>query len=182
MKDRWEIILSGVGGQGLILGGSILGEAATVYGDAKATLTSSYGVETRGTFTKSDIIISKREIYFPEVMKADVVLALAQAAYDRYAGKLDPDCLLVFDSGTVTAAQNVQASQYGHPFNRLALELGNPAIANIIAIGTIVGLTQAVAREAFYQALEARFSEKPKAAELNRRAFDKGLELAGKKE
>ena len=54
MKGTWEIVLSGVGGQGLLSIGNLLGEAASIFGGKKATMTASYGVETRGTFTKSD--------------------------------------------------------------------------------------------------------------------------------
>lgn len=54
MKYKWQLILSGVGGQGLIACGGLIAEAAILYESKYATLSSSYGVETRGTFTKSD--------------------------------------------------------------------------------------------------------------------------------
>ena len=82
MKGTWEIVLSGVGGQGLLSIGNLLGEAASIFGGKKATMTASYGVETRGTFTKSDVIISDEEIDFPEVLNPDIVLCLAQMSYD----------------------------------------------------------------------------------------------------
>lgn len=62
MSKQIEVILSGVGGQGLILCGTLLGEAAALYDGKRATLTSEYGVETRGTFAKSDVIVSDEEI------------------------------------------------------------------------------------------------------------------------
>lgn len=80
MKGTWEIVLSGVGGQGLLSIGNLLGEAASIFGGKKATMTASYGVETRGTFTKSDVIISNEEIDFPEVLNPDIVLCLAQVS------------------------------------------------------------------------------------------------------
>ena len=92
MKGTWEIVLSGVGGQGLLSIGNLLGEAASIFGGKKATMTASYGVETRGTFTKSDVIISDEEIDFPEVLNPDIVLCLAQVSYDRYRNTEKHSC------------------------------------------------------------------------------------------
>ncbi|MBA1335299.1 MAG: 2-oxoglutarate/2-oxoacid ferredoxin oxidoreductase, gamma subunit [Firmicutes bacterium] len=177
MKERWEIILSGVGGQGLIVSGSILGEAATIYENKNATLTSSYGTETRGTFTKSDIIISDGDIYYPEVMKEDAVLALAQVAYNRYVGSLDEEAVLIYDSGLVEDVKASRAKQLGFPITDIARELGNPAVANIVALGIIVKLTGVVSPEAVVKAIEGRFIKKPRVVELNTKAFNRGMEL-----
>lgn len=177
MRDRWEIILSGVGGQGLIVSGSILGEAATIYENKNATLTSSYGTETRGTFTKSDIIISDGDIYYPEVMKEDTVLALAQVAYNRYVGNLDEEAMLIYDSGLVEEVKESKAKQFGFPITDIARELGNSAVANIVALGIIVRLTGVVSPKAVIKAIEDRFAKKPKVVELNVKAFNRGMEL-----
>lgn len=177
MKDRWEIILSGIGGQGLIVSGAILGEAATIYEGKNATLTSSYGVETRGTFTKSDVIISRSEIYFPEVMKEDVVLALAPVAYDKYVETLDQDAILVYDSSLILEAKESSAKQFGYPITGIARDLGNPAAANVLALGIIVSKTGVVSPGAVLKAIKERFAGKPRAIELNIAAFTRGLEI-----
>ena len=47
-----QIVLSGVGGQGLISNGEIMGQAASIFEEGLfATMTAAYGSETRGTFT-----------------------------------------------------------------------------------------------------------------------------------
>ena len=75
---KTEIVLSGVGGQGLISTGEILGLAASLFEDnLYATLTASYGSETRGTFTKTDVIIADAPIGYPNVDSPDVILCLA---------------------------------------------------------------------------------------------------------
>ena len=58
MSKQKEIIISGVGGQGMILCGTMIAEAAAIHDHKRATLSSEYGVETRGTFAKSDVIVS----------------------------------------------------------------------------------------------------------------------------
>lgn len=180
MKDKYQIVLSGVGGQGLIACGGLIAEAAIIYENKYATLSSSYGVETRGTFTKSDIIISNKEIYYPEVLKADIVLSLAQVAYDRYISIVDSEVSLIYDDSLVAKTKESKAKQYGFPFTDLARELGNVTAANVIALGTIIKLTGILSEEAVQNAINDAYIEKPKVMELNRRAFLKGIEIAHK--
>lgn len=136
MKDKWEIVFSGVGGQGLILSGTILGETAVMHGKKNAVLTSAYGTETRGTFTKSDVIISKDTIYYPEVIHEDVVLALAQVAYDRYVGNLTEEAVLLYDSDLVSDVKESKAKQIGIPFSRLAQEMGESGDGQYYCLGS----------------------------------------------
>lgn len=178
MKSRYEIILSGVGGQGLVVGGTILGKAATMHENLNSTLTTSYGVETRGTFTKSDVIISKDEIFFPEVIDEDFVLALAQVAYDRYVKKVNENCILVYDSNSIEPIKNVKVKQYGFPITDIAREVGNLATANIISLGIIVKITGVVSQESVANAIKEQFYERPRVYEMNLKAFNKGMEMA----
>lgn len=178
MKDKWQIILSGVGGQGLIACGGVLAEASTLYEDKNATLTSSYGVETRGTFSKSDVIISTKEIYYPEVLKPDVVMSLAQVAYNRYAGTVDEAALLVYDSEMVTNIKTSKAKQVGHPFTRMARDMGQVAVANMIALGVIIKLTGLIEEKSIFRAIEDKYGNRKKVVELNVEAIRKGMSLA----
>ena len=71
--ERYEIRLSGSGGQGLLLGGIILAEGAI--NDGKNSVqTQSYGPEARGGASKSEVIISSEEIDFPKVRSCDILL------------------------------------------------------------------------------------------------------------
>lgn len=178
MKNKWQIVLSGVGGQGLIACGNLIAEAAILYEDKYATLSSSHGVETRGTFSKSDVIVSDREIYYPEVMKEDVVMSLAQVAYDRYVASVGENTYLIYDSSMVTNVKESKAKQICFPFTEIARELGNAAVANIIALGVIIKLTGVLKEESIILAIQDVFGERKKVLELNINAFEKGLKLA----
>lgn len=178
MEHKYEIILSGVGGQGLITSGSILGQAAVVYENMNASLTSSYGVETRGTFTKADVIISKGEIYYPEVLKADVILTLASIAYNKYIPTLNKDTILIYDSNLISEVKNSDGKQYGYPITELAIELGSEKITNIIAIGIIARKIGVLKKESVIQVIKNKFSGKEKIQKLNIQAFEKGFEMA----
>jgi len=178
MRDKLQIVLSGVGGQGLIACGNLIAEAAILHENKYATLSSSHGVETRGTFSKSDVIVSNKEIYYPEVIKEDVVLSLAQVAYDRYVSSVGHDTYLIYDSSMIKDVKESKSRQLGFPFTEIARELGNIAVANIIALGIIIKLTGALKEESIIFAIQNIFSEKPKVIELNIKAFNKGIKLA----
>jgi 2-oxoglutarate ferredoxin oxidoreductase subunit gamma len=90
MGFRYEIRLSGEGGQGLVLAGKILAEAAAIYDERNATQSQSYGPEARGGASKSEVIISDGEIDYPKAEKLDLQLALTQEALDKYWKDLRP--------------------------------------------------------------------------------------------
>ena len=174
MSKQKEVILGGVGGQGLIVCGTLLGEAAVLFDGKHAALSSEYGVETRGTFSKSDVIVSDEEILYPESIHHNVVLCLAQEAYQRYAGKLAAETLLIYDNTLVEALAN-QGNQIGVPIASLAHELGNPAAANIISMGLVVRHTNIITPEAAEKELRHYWGKRgEKVVSLNLKAFETG--------
>lgn len=177
MSFRYEMRLSGEGGQGLVLAGKIIAEAAAIYDDHNATQSQSYGPEARGGASKSDVIISDGDIDYPKAESIDLLLSLTQEALNKYLPELRPEGVLVVDSDTVTEIPEGKWRIIRHPFVRLAREeLGKAVVANIVALGLIVRISSAVTEEAAEQAILARV---PKGTEeLNRKAYRLGLELA----
>lgn len=177
MAFRYEVRLSGEGGQGLVLAGKILAEAAAIYDERNATQSQSYGPEARGGASKSEVIISDGEIDYPKAEKLDLQLALTQEALDKYWKDLRSGGWLVIDSEAVTRVPDGDFRVVRVPFVRLAREkLGKPVVANIIALGVIVRLAKVVSEEAAEQAILARVPRGTE--ELNRKAFHLGLEVA----
>ncbi len=175
MGTRYELRLAGEGGQGLILAGVILAEAAAV-GDGKhVAQTQSYGPEARGGASSAEVVISDEGIDYPKVVEADLLLAMSQEACDRYCADLKEGGILIVDSILVDRVPG--GSAYRVPITKLAEEAtGRRVTANIVALGLIVGLTEVVSRGAVEEALAARV---PKGTqELNRRALEAGLEMA----
>lgn len=177
MSRETQVVFCGVGGQGLISGGSLLAQSAILFEDRHATLTSAYGTETRGTFTKSDILISDEAVLFPEATEPDVVLAMAQVAYDRYVNEVDEHCVIIYDDSLVTEKPS-RAKQVHAPFTEIARDLGAVLAANTVGLGVIVGLVHPVKAESVEQAIAQTFSGKQKVQKLNLDAFHQGLELA----
>jgi len=177
MGFRYELRLSGEGGQGMVLAGKILAEAAAIYDEHNATQSQSYGPEARGGACKSDVIIAEGDIDYPKAERIDLLLALTQEALDKYLGELKPGGYLVVDADAVSRIPDGDWKIVKFPFVRTAREaLGKVVVANIVALGLIVRLSKAVTEAAAEQAILARV---PKGTEdLNRRAFRTGLEAA----
>lgn len=174
-----SFIFAGMGGQGLILCGTLLGEAAVLHEGKKATMISAYGVETRGTFTKSELIIDDENIDFPEVERPDIVLTLTRQAYELYAPTLKDNTLLLYDSACGKEIQS-KARQIGYPIFEEAERRGNAASANILSLGLIIGLTGTPGFDSTYKVLCKRFKANPKASENNIVLFETGYKAGGK--
>jgi 2-oxoglutarate ferredoxin oxidoreductase subunit gamma len=175
MAARTEIRLAGEGGQGMILAGIILAEAASIYDKKMVVQTQSYGPEARGGASKSEVVIAAGEIDHPEVLAADVVVALSQEAFDKYAASVKPGGLLIVDDDNVHSIRMPGAVKI--PITWLALQTTGKAItANTVALGVLVGLTGVVSRAAIEKAVTARAPHGTE--EMNRQALEAGFEAA----
>ena len=180
MGNQKEIIISGVGGQGMMVCGAILGEAAAVHEKKHVTLSSEYGIEARGSFAKSDLIISDDEIFFIGAENPALVVCLAQAAYEHYSGGVPDGTLLVYDENLVEAGKNKSGKERGVPITAMSKQIGNPMVANIITVGIIAAALQTASAESLKKAIASHFKKySDENLEKNFKAFDMGYE-AGK--
>ena len=173
--ERYEVRLSGSGGQGLLLAGIILAEGAINDGK-NAIQTQSYGPEARGGASKSEVIISSDSIDFPKVRNCDILLALTQKSYEQYSEGLKDDGILIIDS-SVTVEAKGNKKIYSVPILDTAVkELGKPMVTNIVALGAIVEITKVVTKDSLEKAVLDRV---PKGTEeLNRKALSLGYDIA----
>jgi len=154
-QDRFEIRLSGSGGQGMIFGSVVLCEAVGHTGNMNVVQSQSYGPEARGGASKADVVISKEEIYYPKAMKLDLLLAMTQEALDKYYPDLKEGGTLIVDTTLVTEIPT--DDYYGLPFTRLAREeAGHIMVANVVALGAICALTGIVPKDKLTEAVLGR--------------------------
>jgi len=169
---RFEVRLAGEGGQGLILAGIILAEAAALYDGKNVVQTQAYGPEARGGASRAEVIISDGPICYPRVIQADLLLAMSQQACDKYGFEVKEDGVIVVDSAKVGRVYTSRAYQV--PISALALEVtGEVVTANVLALGLVVGLSGVVSREALEKAVSRRVP--PKSQSLNLQALEAGF-------
>lgn len=173
MLSKTEVRLSGTGGQGIILSGILLAEAAVIDGK-KVVQTQSYGPEARGGASKAEVIISESPILYPKVIMPKFLLIMSQEAARLYASSVSKDGLIVIDSTVVESIPQSPARVIAIPITQLAGEqIGSPLTANILAIGAIASAAGLVTYEAMIEALRLRL---PRVYNINSRALKLGWE------
>ncbi|HZK33547.1 MAG TPA: 2-oxoacid:acceptor oxidoreductase family protein [Tissierellaceae bacterium] len=170
-----QLRLTGSGGQGLILAGIILAEAA-LFDGKNVVQSQSYGPEARGGASRAEIIISTHSINYPKVDECDIMLALTQDAYDKYIGSLKSGGILVLDSSVEETINNNDITTYNLPILDTAVDkIGKSMVANIIALGSIYELTKIVSKESLIKAVCGRVPRGTE--ELNEKALEEGINL-----
>lgn len=177
VEGRAEVRLAGFGGQGVVLAGVCLGHAAMLDG-YYAVQTQSYGAEARGGAARSEIIISREPILYPEVTAPDFMAALSQPAAEKYLADLRPEGTLVVDDELVSKLDTDRRTRVlKASFTEVAGgELGRPIVANMVMLGFLSEVAGVVSAASLDQAVAEQV---PKGtAELNLKAVNRGRELA----
>ena len=158
---RQAIILSGAGGQGLILAGAILAEAAGVFEEREVVQTQAYGIQARGGASQSSVIISDQQVKYPEVLIPDILLCLSQESYNRYEPRLRDGGILLIDQDLVTPTNQRQSIRmFALPFTAEAEKMDRRILANVIALGALAVITRVVKVESIAKALPRRLPER----------------------
>ena len=177
MAEYCEVRLAGLGGQGIILAGIIVAEAAGIHEDKEVVQTQSYGAEARGGFSRSDVVISDEEILYPKASKLDFLLAMSQSAYEENLDSLKREGVLLVDSTYVSEVSGPK--MYAIPFSRVAREkYGRENVANIIALGAITQVFPVISEESMEKAVLSRVPKR--FIDMNKKAFQEGVKM-GKK-
>jgi 2-oxoglutarate ferredoxin oxidoreductase subunit gamma len=169
---RKEIRIAGFGGQGIVLAGSIIGKAASIFDGKFAVLTQSYGPESRGGSCRAEVVISEAPVDYPYVVNPHVLVILSQEAYSEYGNSGHEDVLTVIDEDLVIADSSVKPQPLSLPASRMAQDLGRPIVVNIIVLGFLAAKSDIVSSEALRKAV---LDSIPAGTEdLNMKAFDLG--------
>ncbi len=174
-EERYEVRLSGSGGQGIILAAVILAEAAGIYEGHHVCQAQSYGPEARGGKCKAEVVISDNPIDYPKVTQQDMLLAMNQAACDAYFFDFKPNGLLLVDS---TLVEQLPTSRVvAIPFTQIAREKTGKAItANMVALGAIAHLCPLVKLKSMESALKIRVPKDTR--DMNLEALKAGAKAA----
>jgi len=170
-SDRTEIMITGFGGQGIVLAGRILGKAAAIGDKKESTFVQSYGPESRGGAANAQIIISDIPIHYPYIQSSDIMICMSQTGYDKYFKQLKKDGILLADQDLVHPGR-IDNDVFSIPATRMAEELGRKMMANIIMVGFFTAITKSISYNAARSTVEESV---PKGTEeSNIKAFNKG--------
>ncbi len=175
MAIRHEVLLTGAGGQGLILASIILAEAA-VKDNKNVVQTQSYGPEARGGASMAGVIIDVDTIEYPKVTNPTVLLCMNEASYKKYLPKTPPESLIIVDSTSVSGPFPKELKIYYYPITRFAREkIGREVVANVVALGVVNAAAGLVDREILKESILLRA---PKGSgEINQKAYELGYWL-----
>jgi 2-oxoglutarate ferredoxin oxidoreductase subunit gamma len=174
--DKTEIRVGGLGGQGVILSGMIIGRAASIHDGKHATLIQSFGPEARGSACSAQVTVADSPIGYPYVKRPDILIVMSPDAYVQFAPQLAPGGTLLYEDELITVDDSLPAGAkaFGIPATRFAEELGRRLVLNIVMTGFFTGVTGLLSFEAVEKAV--RESVPRGTEDLNLRAFRRGYE------
>ncbi len=149
-----NFIIAGFGGQGVLLAGEVLANAFMLAGK-HVTWYPSYGAEMRGGTVNCEIVMSDEEVSEVNKSDTDFVIALNQASFDRFLSKIKKGGWMIANS---TLAKEIKTrtdiNYLFAPITKLAEEVGNIKMANILALGLLAKASRLVSIDTLNQALD----------------------------
>lgn len=172
-----RIIIAGAGGQGIMLLGKILAEAA-MRENKYVTWLPAYGAEVRGGTAHCMVIISNREISSPYVEKADTLIIMNKPSLEKFKNRIENKGLLIINSSLASGVDYKNVHTLRYPFTDIAIKLGNIRVANMIALGCFIAKKNIVDLKSVAQAIfDIAPEEKKNLVEINKKALQAGAKL-----
>jgi 2-oxoglutarate ferredoxin oxidoreductase subunit gamma len=172
-----NVLMAGFGGQGMLLAGKVLAQAAMGEG-LQVSWLPSYGPEMRGGTANVIVCMSKDPIASPLVSRPDALLAMNLPSLDRFEESVVPGGTIVVNATLIGREPSRADCRLVRVDSRaLALAAGSERAANFVLLGAYVGATGVLPAEAVEVAIAEEFREgKEKHVESNVAAFRGGLE------
>lgn len=175
-SDRFDVRLAGLGGQGLLLAGLILGEAVTIYDKKNAVQTVHYAPLARGAPSRAEVVISESQIFFPEVEEANLLLVISQDSFNEFRNHIKPAGIIIADSSNIDLMDEEQTDIYQIPISDIAKrETGRSITGSVLGLGIISIVTEIVTPEALVNAVKSRAPRGT--VQLNLKALEAGFEV-----
>ena len=173
-----EMVLAGFGGQGILLVGKLLAQTAMRAG-LEVSYMASYGAEVRGGTANCMVVVSNRPIACPVVNAPNSLVICNKASLSKFAPKLRPGGLLVFNSSLIQTIHSVPegVDVIGVPAEEIAIEAGSPKSANMVMLGAYLGKRGHLSPQQAAEALPDVLAERHhKTIPVNAEALRRGAE------
>lgn len=172
-----KIIIAGAGGQGVMLLGKVIAEAA-MEENKYVSWFPSYGAEVRGGTANCMVVISDEEVSSPYVDKADILIIMNEPSLLGFSSRIKDRGLLIINSSLVKSQPDTKANLLRYPFTDIAVELGNIKIANMVALGCLIAEKKIVALKSILKVIqEIAPANKKNLIKINKRALLRGIKL-----
>ncbi len=175
-----ELIMSGFGGQGVLLMGQILSSAGIIDGKTVSWI-PSYGAEMRGGTANCSVIVSEKKIGSPVVNNPSILVAMNSPSLEKFEASVKPGGIILLNSALISReCTRKDVKVYKVPANQIAEELENSRVANMVMLGAVVAASNVVKKEslvaAFKKTFEQKYAGKVEIFGLNEQAIEKGFE------
>lgn len=181
-KDYFEVVIAGLGGQGVLTIGQLLTEAgAALY--PYVSYFPNYGAAMRGGDSECTVILSRQEIAAPALLRPQAGIVMSPGALEEYEPRLQHGGWLILDSSLLSRKVSRSDLQvFALSATETAIELGNRQVANFVLLGAYLEVSQALPLATVEAALEKRLSvgRRQELLELDRRALREGTQLVAK--
>lgn len=173
-----RIIISGFGGQGVMLMGKLLAYAGMIEGKKVAWM-PSYGPEMRGGTANCTVLISSNEIGSPIVSHPKILIVMNQPSLDKFESNVSEDGLIILNDSLIEReVKRNDVNVIKIPADDIADKLGNSRAANMVVLGAYVEQSGIVKMDTIFKALEKALAGRDKKLlELNKEALKQGAEL-----
>ena len=171
-----EIIISGFGGQGGLAIGKNLVEAGMAEG-LFVTWAPSYGPEMRGGTANCSVVLSDKPVGSPVFNHPTELIALNEPSLAKFEAGVLPGGTVFVNSDVVTdkvSREDLKAIYV--PCSKIAEEVGNPKVGNMVMLGAYVAQTKVLKPETIEHMIEEMFAgPRAKFIPLNIEAFRRGM-------
>ena len=175
----YEIVLAGFGGQGILFLGKMIASAGMLDGKQVSWI-PSYGPEMRGGTANCSVVVSDRLIGMPVVPHPNVLVVMNRPSLEKFESRMQPKGLLLINKTLIEIPhmrQDIQAAYLD--ITGIAAKIGNPRLANVVALGALISLAPIVTRASAVEALKTELSGKKAALlDLNLQALEAGRQAA----
>lgn len=172
-----RVLIAGAGGQGIMLLGKVLAEAALLE-DKFVTWLPAYGPEVRGGAAHCMVTISDDEIGSPYINKADTLIIMNQMSLDKFKSRISGNGLMVINSSLAQPDKDTKIKTALGKFTDAAIGLGNIKVANMAALGSYLANKKIIALENVEKVIKKMApKDKPELIRINLAALKKGTEL-----
>ncbi|UCG08507.1 MAG: 2-oxoacid:acceptor oxidoreductase family protein [Desulfobacterales bacterium] len=173
-----EVQFAGFGGQGIMLMGQILAQAAMQAG-FEVVWIPSYGPEMRGGTAYCTVVTGDRPIGSPIIRNPRHLVAMNRPSLEKFAPSVKAGGVIFINSSIISIdAGRDDVDVLKVPIIELARDLGNVKVANIIALAAFVARSKIVDFALLEAAVKDKFSEKEKLIPLNMKALEEGRKAA----